>query len=96
MTILIKPVRFRINYALNSTVKYGAGDIVITIPSTLFYDRSGGEIGTVRLSVPENASTTSEWNYSVQGDKIVITNTRSFNPGYSRLYGNWRRRANSF
>lgn len=26
-------VRFRINYALNSTVKYGAGDIVITIPS---------------------------------------------------------------
>lgn len=73
-------IRYRINYAIKSNQMFDAGDVVITIPSSIVFDRDGNETGTMRFSIPENASVRGEWNYSVQGENVVLTNTRSFNP----------------
>ena len=69
-------VRMRVSYALSGSYDYGPGEITITIPVNIFRDREGDFVGTMRLAVPENPSTTAAWNYQRVGDTFVITNTR--------------------
>ena len=69
-------VSMRVNYALAGAVDYPAGSIVITVPAYIFVNRSGGAMGSMRLSVPEDPSTRMEWNYKLIGDTCQIANTR--------------------
>lgn len=69
-------VRMRVSYALSGSYDYGPGEVTITVPVNIFTDREGGSVGSMRLAVPENPSTTAAWNYQRVGDTFVITNTR--------------------
>ena len=72
-----RSVRLRVTYALSGAYDYGPGDISITIPATMFYKRDGSVAGTMRLSIPEDPSTSGTWNYRLIGDEYLITNTRT-------------------
>ncbi|MDO4428677.1 MAG: Cna B-type domain-containing protein, partial [Atopobiaceae bacterium] len=69
-------VRMRVSYALSGSYDYKPGEVTITIPVNIFRDREGDFVGSMRLAVPENPSTTAAWNYQRVGDTFIITNTR--------------------
>ena len=74
-------VKLQINYALGGEHNYNPGDVIITIPASIFHDRDGNSYGTTVVPFPEDPSTRSDFNWKLVGDEesgyfYQLTNTR--------------------
>ncbi len=69
-------VRMRLSYSLSGENNFAPGELVITVPANMFYDRDGNPIGKTVVPLPQDPSTNGEWNYKLVDGNIVITNTR--------------------
>ncbi len=81
----------RINYALSGEHDYAAGDVVITVPLSMFNKRDGSDADALLVPWPEDPSTRQAWNYKIVGDTVQITNTRTMSAatqGYMDLQFN--------
>ncbi len=67
----------RLSYALSGEHDYEAGDITITVPKSVFTSRTGSSADQLQLSIPTAPSTSGNWNYSIVGDEVIITNVKS-------------------
>lgn len=73
---LPQEVTMLLKYALSGEHDYGAGDIVITMPATMFAYRDGSVAGKLTIPYPEDPKTTDDFNWSLVGNTCVLTNTR--------------------
>ena len=71
-------VILQINYALSGEHDYAPGDVTITIPASIFKNRSGKDYGTMVIPYPEDPSRKDEFNWKLVGDQYILTNTRKF------------------
>ena len=69
-------VRMQINYSLSGEHNYDPGDIVITIPASMFKNRAGKDVGTITIPFPKDPSTRADFNWKKVGDTYVLTNTK--------------------
>ncbi|MBQ1407187.1 MAG: hypothetical protein IIY88_03535, partial [Eubacterium sp.] len=69
-------VRLQINYALSGEHNYDPGDITITVPASMFKDRSGRSLGEIIIPFPEDPIRTDDFNWKLIGDNYVLTNTK--------------------
>ena len=69
-------VRLQVNYSLSGEHKYAAGDIVFTVPAYFIENRAGNDYGQMIIPYPENPSMKSDFNWILDGDHYLITNTK--------------------
>lgn len=56
---------------------YAPGDIRVRIPASILTSRLGYTYGTLALPLAESPSTKTDFNWTIDGDECVITNTRT-------------------
>lgn len=73
--------KLRLDFSMSGQHAYEPGDIEIKLPINIFENRNGKFEGSIDLSVPEDPSTKSTWNYRIVGDEVIITNTKRISAG---------------
>ena len=81
-------VRLQVSYALSGEHNYEPGDVVITIPASIFQTREGKPTGTITIPFPQDPSKRADFNWKKVGDTYVLTNTKRMSAatkGYFQL-----------
>ena len=72
----LQEARIRISYSMSGEKDYEPGDVVITIPASMFVDRDGNVIGKLVVPYPEEPGTKGAFNWKQVGDTVQIVNTK--------------------
>lgn len=73
----VRNQQFQIDFALSGQEPYEPGAIRVEIPAHLWLNRDGEAPGELTLAIPEDPDEGAEFVWYLEGDKIVITNSKT-------------------